>query len=256
MAAAILAAGRARWPSFRVDLAAVALHVSQVPLAETALTNAADIYLACACLRGDLRALSELDRLLQANVSTFVRRVDRTPGFVQQVSQRLRERLLLGPPPRLGAFTGAGPLLGWLRVVAVRIALDIKREHSGRLEGVDDRLRDQIAAQHAAPERQLFTGRYREAMGEALKLAIARLTAQQKQVLRLSFVAGLNIDEIGKICAVHRSTAARWIAAAEKVLLDAVKTRLRSEHGLTNSEVASLARALHSRMDLSLTQFL
>ena len=50
-------------------------------------------------------------------------RIDSSSQFVDEVKQGLRERLLVGPPPRIAEYSGSGPLGGWLRVVSVRLAI-------------------------------------------------------------------------------------------------------------------------------------
>jgi RNA polymerase sigma-70 factor (ECF subfamily) len=218
--------------------------------------HAGDLSLAADCLRGDPRAIAELERLLRAHVPAFVRRIDATAAFADDVHQRLLERLLHGPTPRLGRYAGAGPLLGWLRVVTIRIAIDVKRDQSARLAQLDPSLDGVLARQAASPEVDLIKATYRADLQRAVSLGLARLTSRQRAVLRLYLMGGLNIDELGKLYAVHRSTVARWISAAERSVFDTVREHLAEVHQLTTAEVVSLAGLVRSQVELSLDRHL
>jgi RNA polymerase sigma-70 factor (ECF subfamily) len=74
--------------------------------------------------------------------------------------------------------------------------------------------------------------------------------------LRLNVVEGLNIDEIGALFKVHRSTVARWIAAARQQVLAGARQRLRVELGLSAGEFDSLAGVVRSQLDLSVAKIL
>jgi RNA polymerase sigma-70 factor (ECF subfamily) len=254
--AVVWEAGAARWPAFEVRPEDFAAHVEGLELADCAIEHAGDLLLACACLRGDQRALAELGRLLRANVPAFVRRIDAAPAFADEVHQRLLERLLHGPTPRLGRYAGAGPLLGWLRVVTVRIAIDVKRDQSGRLPPLDQSLDGVVAQRVASPEVNLIKATYRDDLQRAVALGLARLTSRQRAVLRLYLMGGLNIDELGKLYAVHRSTVARWISSAERSVFDTVREHLADLHHLTTAEVLSLAGLVRSQVELSLERHL
>jgi RNA polymerase sigma-70 factor (ECF subfamily) len=75
-------------------------------------------------------------------------------------------------------------------------------------------------------------------------------------VLRLHVVEGLNIDEIGALFKVHRSTVARWIAAARTQVLTDARKQLRAELGLSAGEFDSLAGVVRSQLDLSVAGIL
>jgi hypothetical protein len=44
--------------------------------------------------------------------------------MADELRQTLRVRLLAGPSPKIASYKGSGPLSGWVRVVATRIALE------------------------------------------------------------------------------------------------------------------------------------
>src|SRR5947209_904462 len=62
--------------------------------------------------------------------SAWVARVGREPSFVEEVRQTVREKLLVAAadaPPRIVEYTGRGALAAWLRIIAVRAALNLRR---------------------------------------------------------------------------------------------------------------------------------
>jgi RNA polymerase sigma-70 factor (ECF subfamily) len=212
--------------------------------------------LARACLHGDPGAIRELERLLEVNVRLFVARIDGSPSFVGEVRDNLRERLLDPEQPRLARYEGTGPLLGWLRVVAIRVALDIKRSQYVTPATIDSDIVECLADSAGDPEVMAIKTEYRAAFERALTAAVAQLTARQRAVLRLYLLGQMNIDEIGKIYGVHRATVARWISTAQTAVLDAARAYLCKHHRLTTTELHSLARMLRSELHISLDRLL
>jgi RNA polymerase sigma-70 factor (ECF subfamily) len=99
-------------------------------------------------------------------------------------------------------------------------------------------------------------GRYREDFKVALQAAMAGLSARDRTVLRLHWVDGLNIDKIGAVYRVHRSTVARWIAQCRKQLLEDTKRALKARLQVSHSELHSLVGLLRSQLHLSVSRVL
>jgi RNA polymerase sigma-70 factor (ECF subfamily) len=253
----IYSCGIARWTQVRLDPEALARHVERVGLtnAATPSIHASDFFLACACLHRDAAALMEFERLLKAHVPAFVARIDGSDTFVDEVRQRLRERLLSGSDPKLTRYSGAGSLLGWIRVVAVRTALDLKRTGATREVGhigMAERLVQTVATQ----EIDLIKTEFRAAFEQAIAVAVRQLTTRHRAVLRLYLLASANIDQIAGIYRVHRSTVARWIASSEAFIFDAAKVYLREHHEVATTDFDSMGRLLRSSIQLSLDRLL
>src|SRR5438876_233997 len=125
--------GRSAWPDLSLDRATferfleerVALGVAP----EKTRAQAADLYLACACAHGAAGAVERFDRAHLAGLAAVVARVDPSPAFTDEVRQRLRTKLFVaeaGAIPKIAEYTGRGPLLSWVRVAALRTALNLK----------------------------------------------------------------------------------------------------------------------------------
>jgi RNA polymerase sigma-70 factor, ECF subfamily len=226
--------GRAAWPAVAVSEAQLREHVARLELPEQ---PHADLYLACACAAGDAKAIAAFERAVLSEVGHFIARIDASPQFADEVRQALRERLLVaraGAPPRIADYTGRGPLGAWVRVVAVRVAIDLRRD-------ADD-------------HRHLSTTQadYEAAMREAL----AALDAKERNLLRMHVVDGLTVDRIGLAYRVHRATAARWVQAVRQKLLDDIYRRLGERLHLSPAELDSLTALVQSQLRVSLTGLL
>ena len=97
------------------------------PLASLAELDAFELYLACACLRGDARALFELRERYFAPLESKLGRMGLGEAQRDDVWQVLCQRLLVGDeagPAKLLRYAGAGSLGGLVRVAATRLTLD------------------------------------------------------------------------------------------------------------------------------------
>jgi RNA polymerase sigma-70 factor, ECF subfamily len=262
--AELYAAGQARWATLApVPPEEFAAHLALLlppdadPVAHLRSLVAEDVYLACACARGRADAVAVFDRDFLSRVPGYVRRIDGSPGFVEEVQQQLRERLLVHRPealPRIAAYSGRGALRSWLRVIAVRVALDHRaRPDDAHLD--DEAMADQLAAP-ASAELAVLRTRCAGAMTDALKRAIAALAPEQRVILRLYFASGRSTEQIASVLHVDRSTAARRLVAARKAVFDATHRLLRASIPVETREFASLARTLHEHLDISLNGLL
>jgi RNA polymerase sigma-70 factor, ECF subfamily len=250
---------RAVWPELELDEAGFAAHVASVagdtPVGDL---HAGDLWLAFGCASGDAAALAAFDREVLSQTGMLLGRVQPKPELVDEVRQALRHKLLLAAPgsrPRIAEYAGRGPLQAWVRVTAVRTALDLLRAQGVR-SGADVEPDDLARDTSDSPELEYVKERYRPQFKAAFQDALRSLDAEQRNVLRLHVVEGLNIDEIGALFKVHRSTVARWIAAARNQVLAEARDRLRAELGLSAGEFDSLAGVVRSQLDLSVAKIL
>ena len=242
-----------RHPRLSVSLASYAAFVAErldeaVPEDEVA----ADLLLACGCAEGDEAALRAFEEEHLRDVPRLVARVERDPAAIEEIKQRLRERLLLpreDKPPRIADYRGKGRLTSWLRVAAIRIALDLQVGRPSAPLADDDLVeRD--------PELDYLRERYRDAFREAFTAALDELEGRERTVLRMHLLDGLGIDRIGQLYEVHRATAARWLERARTQLFEATRRRLRERLGVSASEFASIARLVRSDLDVSVCRIL
>ena len=249
------------WQGVTVPLDAFVAYVR--PRVEERCTSAealdgvdlAGLLLAAACLSGDSAAVAQLDVIVRQSGGRSVRRVDAEDEFVDEVLQRLRTRLLVGEGsrgPRLADFRGTGSLGGWVGVAAVRIALNLVRSRKRAAAVPEHGWSVALSSPDVDPELEQIKQRYRQQFGEALRRACGGLPARDRAVLRLYFAEGLNIDAIGKMYDVHRSTVARWIAKTRDALFASTRAILAADMGVPAGELSLMDRMIRSQLDISL----
>jgi RNA polymerase sigma-70 factor (ECF subfamily) len=257
--AQLVATAQATWPRIEVSAADFGRYLEERGLGEEiAPTLVGELYLACACAQGNRAALAELDGRYLSLVPLYVARIDASPEFADDVRQLLRERLLVaadGKPARIGEYGGKGPLGAWLRVVAVRIALNLVRGRAGqpRTGSGDER---EPVAESRNPEHMLVKAEYRAAFQKALESTVADLDSDDRTILRLYYLDGMTVVEIGKLLRLHHSTAARRIERCHETILEKTRVQLGEDLRLDGDEVNSIIRQAQSQVDVSLRQLL
>jgi RNA polymerase sigma-70 factor (ECF subfamily) len=231
--------GRAAWPALDLPRAVF----DAVP--EPAFPE--DLFLALACaerLSGALEAFEETF-LARRSLSAALARVDPSDSFVDEVRQAVREKLFV--QGRIREYSGKGPLAGWTRVVAMRVALDLRP--------VSMRPQPQNSGEHD-PELAILKERYGKAFEEALANSFATLDDEQHNLLKLQIVDGLQTGQIAALFRVDRSTVKRRLAECRDVLLQNTQRLLREKLGLSPESFESLARLVQSQLHLSVARLL
>ena len=217
-----------------------------------------DLHLAFACRQGEAAALERLEREHVATLGAAIGRVDSSVSFVDEIQQRVRTKLLVAEgeqPPKIAHYGGQGPLQTWIRVVAVREALSSVRAER-RQALVSDEALMAIEASATGPELGALKQQYREQFAEAFRESLAGLEPAQRNLLRLHYLHGLTIDELGTLLEVHRSNAARRIAKTRQELLTATRRGLQARLRMGRQEFDQLMGLIASRLDLSIERFL
>jgi RNA polymerase sigma-70 factor, ECF subfamily len=255
---ALWVAGQAAWPQAGLDGADFARDLAaRIGAAEAGPSlsrlHGTDLYLACACARGLPAAVALFETHYMSRVPAFVGRLDPAGTLTDEVAQELRIQLLLpaaGGEARIGDYSGRGELAAWLRVVALRAALKLRRAQ--RRLGVGVELPPTDLGRGPDPERDYLRLRYRADYEAAFRAALGSLESTERLLLKLHYVDGLNIDRIGAIYRLHRSTVARQLASHRRKLLDLTRGRLRERLNLSDSEFDSILALVRSQMVMSL----
>jgi len=257
--AEIVAHARAAWPT--VDLATehfIAHLADRLPDAddlESALRamHTADLYLACACLRGDAGAVAAFDAQCLSVVDRALARLGIDGDAVNEVKQRLRRSLLVADDgqPRIAGFAGRGDLRSWLRVLAIHEALAIARRAQRDIAADEDRLVD-LACVGASPELEYFKRVYRREFEIAFREAVHSLSDRDRILVRQHFLDGVSVNDIGRLYRVHRATAGRWLDRARDALLAATRDRLMARLDVPPAELESILRLVLSQLEISL----
>lgn len=245
-----------RWPTLQLDPGAFAMHLEALEI--TSLDDVAwvDLALAWACGHGNANALRVFESEFIRGTESVLRRLDSAASFVDEAQQRLRARLLVaetGTSPRVLAYAGRGPLIGWVRIAAARVGLSLLRESTRAAKREELLWADAVLFPGGAPvDLALLKRRYAAVLSAGLRKACAELEDRERAVLRMYFVEGLSIDKIGQVYGVHRATIARWIARTKTSLTDRMHAFMVADGAVPPDEIPSLDRLVRSQLEISL----
>lgn len=211
-----------------------------------------DLWLACAVSRGDAAALRAFEQHCMRDLEAAIAHLDGGTALVEDVRLAVRERVLsatAGGKAKIADYRGRGDLRGWLRVVAVREALQVLRAR--RRETPLDR--DAILADRldAAPGDAMTTDE-RRVYRDAFEAALATLTPRERNLLRQQYVYGATVDELAALYGVHRATAARWVARVREVVLRRTRRHVGEALRLAGDELDSVMGRIANHLDYSL----
>ncbi|NVB83668.1 MAG: sigma-70 family RNA polymerase sigma factor [Kofleriaceae bacterium] len=207
----------------------------------------ADLALARAVGSGDQAALAIFERDIMPVIAPAIAHLDGGTALVADVTAAVRARVLGdGGDGKIHDYRGRGDLRGWLRVVAVREALQIiraRRREEPIAQDLGDRLFDETEAL-SADEKRVYSA--------AFAAALATLTPRERNLLRQQFIYGATVDELGALYGVHRATAARWTAQIRETLLRRTRREIADALRLTGDDLESAMGKIAGHVDYSL----
>ena len=254
---------QAAWPALACDAASFwrlaerccELLRTERAAVDLADVNGRDIYIVAALLDEKLGAYQAFDQTFLQPTRGALARTGLNDAGIADAMQIVRERLLLphdGQPPRILDVVGQGDLAAFLRVVAVRTALNLRRTDA-RLENEDQTVFDKLIASHD-PEQDLLKKEARELLKTAIAAAVQSLSTRDKTLLRLHFFHQLTIDDLGRMYEVHRATAARWLGKIHEHLDRATRDELARRLDTTSDHLESVLLLAHSNLRSSFHQ--
>jgi RNA polymerase sigma-70 factor (ECF subfamily) len=217
-----------------------------------------EVVLAIACGRRDDAAIARFTELYMQDIPAMVRRVGSPRIDPGEVFSRVSEALFVsqsGGRPRILDLVGRGSLSGLVRVIAVRTTINLSRREHREITDPHDALATAIASQ-TDPELATIKKDHRDAIKAALEQAIGALLPDERNLLRLSLLHRLTIDEIASLQQVHRSTAARRIARIRDQLGKDARRRLRAQLGVGGDDLEQIFRVVSSSVDISFARLL
>jgi RNA polymerase sigma-70 factor len=248
--------GQEEWPTVKsLTVEAFRAFVEGAAVDPAALEDlAADLYLAAAAAGGHDDAVRVFDSQFLSELPRWLSKLRLSTDVVEEVRQHLRAKLLVGPPPKLAQYRASGRLGAWVRMVAMRTALDMCETDpliGGRLQPGEEPLLSALDQ-----EQRLIRNKYGGLFETALRDAVRQLSKRDRNLLRLHYVAGMTFEAIARSYRVNRSTAVRWLGAIRDELDSAVRIRLLDELGISPTEVQSLWHAVRSDVEVSISRLL
>jgi RNA polymerase sigma-70 factor (ECF subfamily) len=258
--------GSAAWPDVRQDPVSLAAYLGErapedtAPAAWLAERDAGDLFIACACAEGVPRAVRAFDAAFVSKLGAYLRNLSPTPELVAETKQVLLEKLFVGSPgklPRITQYRGQGALEGWVRVAAVRTALNLlaaERAAHPPPDEAEEIARAIVPARD--PELELLRATYQDDFRAAFRASIAGLSRRDRALLRFTFIEHLTPAHIGAIYGCHRTTAMRWIDAARDEILARTRDRLMERLHVSPSELDRIFVLVRSRIDITINALL
>lgn len=255
-------AARAAWPTLSLGEDAFAAQLTELLAEDRGARCAdllvADLYLARACADRDPKALAVFEATLWPEIDAALRRVRLPDHMRQDLLQDLRVTLFVGSntsPGRIGQYRGQGDLRRWLRAAALRDAWRLGKK-SRRELALDDMALASVAVLDRDPIVARFKETCREELKQAVAAALARLSAEDRILLRQYHRDGLTVDELAALYRIHRTTASRRVRKARGELTDAILADLGHRLKLGENDVRSVLRLVRSQLELSLEKLL
>ena len=206
----------------------------------------AEIYFAVACLRGDRAALAAFETMVRDAAARVVSRLGTLSPAPEDLAQELLLKMLVGPQPKLAAFSGHGTLRGWLHVAATRSAISMMRR--AREDLADDEALVAVADDGDDQALALLKASYRAEFKRAFAATLAELPARSRTLLRLQIVDQLTYEDVAAFYDVSRATAARWLADARHALVSDTRRRLAATLAIDPDELTALMTLVASRL--------
>lgn len=224
--------------------------------------EAEDLYLAIGCGAQDDDAHAALEARHGRELRALLSRYARGRLTVEDLYQSLRERVFVAPPgkdARILEYSGKGLLKNWLRVTAVRMAIDqtrsAKKDRSEVLtfesEGLIEATQDDLDL-----ELDFLKQKYRADFKVAIERGLASLESVERNMLRQHLIGGLSIDQLGALHNVHRATAARRLARARERLLEETRRELMGLLRIDHDEFDSIMGLISSNLEVSFARML
>lgn len=189
--------------------------------------HVADLALARACAAGLENAWIECFTLHKQSVFRAACCITGDETRAHEAAQRLWTGLFcVDPekPSKLASYTGRGTLESWLKAALFQSAVDLYRAER-RFVSLEETLAP--VCLNIAPARMLQTENARR-VADALKQAIAQISAEQRFLLASYFLDGHNLLQIGTVLRVHESTVSRRIDKSLASVRRAVNRTLRA----------------------------
>jgi len=249
--AATLATIEGAHPGLRFDRGRLVDHLGTLDKPIDALADeSVEVAVVLAALDGDPSVLeAEYLAMIPANLGSM--KLDE--AMVEEVTQEVRRKLLVGDPPKILDYVGRGSLRGLLKVTATRTAISMLRKQRHEAPG-DAAVLDRSGERD--PELAFLKEHYRGAFRRAFEAAVAELEPRERNLLRLHFLRKVTLEQLATMYGVHRATIVRQLARVREKLDKATRRDLASALSLPKNELESVMDLVRSRFDVSVERLL
>ena len=155
-----------------------------------------------------------------------------------------------GRPPRIASYGGRSELRHWLRAVATRRGIGVRRREPPAASPLED-----LAPIATEEDLELVYWKklHRTAFEGAFAQAFAELRDDDRLLLKQRFRHAVGFEQLARVHGVSTSTAFRRVEAARLRLIEATRTLLQRGSHLTSAEASSMLRFVPSQVELRLS---
>lgn len=156
-----------------------------------------------------------------------------------EARQAVRQRALV--EGKLRDYDGRGPLRSWLKTVALRLEVDLKRGQ--REDAVEDRVLDALLPSSTHLEAELVVSESRRLLRDGVRAALLAMSDRERVWIQHHYLDSMTLTAIGQLYGVAPSTVMRALDKAVLELRRHVRDYLRNTHQLGLTSLDSLVRA-------------
>lgn len=213
-----------------------------------------ELYLVCACLKQVPNAGDAFQDRYFLRAQPALTRMQLSPAVIADVEQLTWEKLFTareGTPPKILDYAGQGNLAALIKVILVRTAVSHLRKHKREVLCEADEILA-LPDDFDDPALELVRADFKKEFAPAFAASLATLSERDRNFLRLRFVEGMQVEQIGRLYQMHRVTASRALARIRRNLRDETRARLGAKLQLNRDSLESFMRLVDSQLDVSI----
>ena len=223
-----------------------------------------DLFLTTACAVGDSAAWEVFRRQYRSVIHSAALKTSTSASEAAELGDTLLTDLFLPHESgcgesKIAQYHGLGSLEGWIKVVVHRMAIDQIRLHRRDIpiEDLEGELpSNSVHGRTDESIKERDTQRARNMVSQCLTSALEQLSAQERLVLSLYYLNGVNLKGIGQFLKAHESTASRLIERLKTQLNKSVNKQLQEKFKVRKTEVPHLIELAQGHLEIDLKKIL
>jgi RNA polymerase sigma-70 factor len=243
-------------------------HVSVLTTSEVPLEQAvgqlldslkwSDLFLTTACALGDSAAWESFRRQYRSVIHVAALKTSASAREAADLSDTLLTDLFLPQESgrgesKIAQYHGLGSLEGWIKVVVHRMAIDQIRLHQRDISMEELEVELPSTGSHGRADESVAARdirRARDMVSECLTSALGQLSRQERLVLNLYYLEGVNLKGIGQFLRAHESTASRLLDRLKTQLQKSVNKQLQEKFKVRKPEVPHLIELAQGDLEI------
>ena len=223
-----------------------------------------DLFLTTACEAGDGLAWEVFRKQFRSVIHAAALKTSTSASEAVELSDTLLTDLFLPPESgrgesKIAQYHGLGSLEGWIKVVVHRMAIDQIRFHRRDVPIEELEVELPSTSTHGKADESIKerdTHRAQEMVSQCLTTAFEQLTSQERLVLNLYYLKGVNLKGIAQLLKAHESTASRLIERLKTQLNKSVNKQLQEKFKVRKTEVPHLIELAQGHLEIDLKKIL